>query len=90
MPMQQLDSLFHKNKAKMGFLFGYEADNHAINTVPKETLVKISFAEKGGLKGKGKLDVVKTGFTPANENELMRDYLSGGLTSVGGDEWDEW
>ena len=90
MPMQQLDSLFHKAKAKMGFLFGYEADNHAINTAPKETLVKITFAEKGGLKGKGKLEVVKTGFTPANENEFMENYIAGNLTTIEGDEWDEW
>ena len=87
MPKQQLESLFHKAKAKMGFLFGDEADNHAINTVPKETLGKITFAEKGGLKGKGKIDVVKTGFTPSNENELMKDYLAGNLTSIGEDEW---
>lgn len=90
MPMQQLDSLFHKAKAKMGFLFGYEADNHAINTVPKETLVKITFAENGGLKGKGKLDLVKSGYTPANENEFMQSYLAGDLTKVGSEEWDEW
>jgi len=88
--MQQLDSLFHKAKAKMGFLFGYEADNHAINTVPKETLVKITFAENGGLKGKGKLDLVKSGYTPANENEFMQSYLAGDLTKVGSEEWDEW
>ena len=87
MPMQQLDSLFHKAKAKMGFLFGYEADNHAINTAPKETLVKITFAEKGGLKGKGKLDIVKSGFTPANENEFMENYIAGNITTVGDDEW---
>ncbi|MBT6197086.1 MAG: hypothetical protein HOI54_08710, partial [Candidatus Marinimicrobia bacterium] len=87
MPMQQLDSLFHKAKAKMGFLFGYEADNHAINTAPKETLVKITFAEKGGLKGKGKLDIVKSGFTPANENEFMENYIAGNITTIGDDEW---
>jgi len=49
--------------------------------------VKISFAEKGGLKGKGKLDLVKSGYTPANENEFMQDYLSGNLTTIGEDEW---
>ncbi len=36
MPMHQTDSLFHKAKAFMGFIFGGEADNHAVNTVPKE------------------------------------------------------
>ncbi len=53
MPMHQLDTLFHKAKVFMGFLFGGEADNHAINTVPKETLVKITKAEDGGLGGRG-------------------------------------
>ncbi len=77
MPMHQLDSLFHKSKAKMEFLFGYEADNHAINTVPKETLVRITLAEKGGMNGTGALEVVKTGFTPENENDFMKQYLKG-------------
>ncbi|MFQ6674107.1 MAG: nitrate oxidoreductase subunit alpha, partial [Fidelibacterota bacterium] len=88
MPMQQLDSLFHKAKARMGFLFGYEADNHAINTVPKETLVRVTLAEKGGMEGKGKLDVVKSGFTPANESEFMTQYLNGEIVSTRSDEWD--
>lgn len=88
MPMMQLDSIFHKKKATMGFLFGYESDNHAINTVPKETLVRVTFAEKGGLNGKGQLEEVKNGYTPSNENELMLEYMAGNLTTLGGDEWD--
>jgi nitrate reductase alpha subunit len=63
----------------MEFLFGYEADNHGINTVPKETLVRITFAEKGGINGSGRLDVVKAGYTPSNENEFMKRYLNGDL-----------
>ena len=77
MPMMQLDSLFHKAKAGMYFIFGYEADNHAINTVPKETLVKISLAEKGGMGGKGTWELAKSGGTPANENAAMKRYLAG-------------
>lgn len=77
MPMHQLDSLFHKAKAKMEFLFGFEGDNHGINTVPKETLVRITLAEKGGMGGKGALEVTTTGYTPANENEFMKQYLKG-------------
>ena len=53
MPMHQTDTLFHKKKVYMGFLFGGETDNHAINTVPKETLVRIVKAEDGGLGGGG-------------------------------------
>ncbi|MGQ0613389.1 MAG: molybdopterin-dependent oxidoreductase [Planctomycetaceae bacterium] len=80
MPMHQTDTLFHKKKAAVGFLFGGEADNHAINTVPKETLVRVTKAEDGGLGGEGVWAVATTGFTPAHENEAMRRYLGGDLT----------
>ena len=82
MPMHQTDPLFHKQKVFMGFLFGGEADSHAINTVPKETLVRITKAEDGGLGGSGKWAPATTGFTPDNENDVMRRYLAGDLTRV--------
>jgi nitrate reductase alpha subunit len=82
MPMHQTDSLFHKSKVFMGFLFGGEADNHALNTVPKETLVRITKAEDGGLGGRGVWKPATTGFTPDNENDFMRRYLEGNLVKV--------
>lgn len=82
MPMHQTDTLFHKQKTGMQFIFGGEADNHALNTVPKETLVKVTKAEDGGLGGKGKWEAVETGFTPGHENEFMTKYLSGGAIEV--------
>jgi nitrate reductase alpha subunit len=80
MPMHQTDTLFHKKKVAVGFLFGGEGDNHAINTVPKETLVRIVKAEDGGLDGKGVWAYAKSGYTPANESKDMRRYLDGDLT----------
>ncbi len=82
MPMHQTDSLFHKAKAFMGFIFGGEADNHAINTVPKETLVRISKAEDGGLGGAGVWKPATLGFSPDNESDFMKLYLAGRLTRV--------
>lgn len=82
MPMHQLDSLFHKAKVKMGFIFGGEADNHAVNTTPKETLVKITKAELGGLGGTGIWEVAKSGFTPAQESDFMLQYLNGNIVEV--------
>jgi nitrate reductase alpha subunit len=79
MPMHQTDTLFHKAKAFMGFIFGGEADNHAVNTVPKETLVRIVKAEDGGLGGRGIWAPATTGFTPDNESEFMKRYLAGDL-----------
>ena len=82
MPMHQTDTLFHKSKAFMSFLFGGEADNHAVNTVPKETLVRVTKAEDGGMGGKGIWKPATTGYSPDNENDLMKRYLAGDLTRV--------
>ncbi|MBM2826495.1 MAG: hypothetical protein HW403_559, partial [Dehalococcoidia bacterium] len=82
MPMHQTDTLFHKKKVEMAFLFGGEADNHAINTVPKETLVRITKAELGGLEGKGVWLPATTGHTPGKENSFMERYLKGELVRI--------
>ena len=82
MPMHQLDRLFHKSKAKMNFVYGYEADNHAINTVPKETLVKIAKAEDGGLGGQGIWAPATTGFIPSEESPFMQKYLRGETVEI--------
>ncbi|MCH7836250.1 MAG: hypothetical protein IH864_05220 [Chloroflexi bacterium] len=82
MPMHQTDTLFHKKKVAVAFMFGGEADNHAINTVPKETLVRITKAEPGGRDGEGVWEPATTGLTPAKENDVMNKYLAGDLTQV--------
>ncbi len=79
MPMHQTDTLFHKKKVEMAFLFGGEGDNHAINTVPKETLVRLTLAEAGGPEGEGIWVPATTGHTPSKENDITKRYLSGGL-----------
>ena len=82
MPMHQTDTLFHKKKVAVAFMFGGEADNHAINTVPKETLVRVTKAEPGGRDGEGVWEPATTGLTPAKENDVMNKYLAGDLTQV--------
>ncbi len=85
MPMHQTDTLFHKMKLRMAFMFGGEADNHAINTVPKETLVKIVKAEDGGIGGKGPWEESLTGYGPANEaSPRNQAYLTGGYVRIVG------
>ena len=68
--------------AQIPVLFGGEADNHAINTVPKETLVRVTKAEDGGMGGTGIWAVATTGYTPDNESEFMKSYLAGEVTQV--------
>jgi nitrate reductase / nitrite oxidoreductase, alpha subunit len=77
MPMHQTDTLFHKAKIGFNFMFGGEADNHAINTVPKETLVRITKAEDGGLGGSGVWEPATSGMSPGNEDDRMLRYLGG-------------
>ncbi len=81
--MHQTDTLFHKKTGSMGFVFGFDVDNHAINTVPKETLVRITKAEDGGLGGKGVWKPATTRLrahgrqTPQNELYLDRGASHG-------------
>ncbi len=82
MPMHQTDSLFHKKVGSMGFVFGFDIDNHAVNTVPKETLIKITKAEPGGLGGVGIWAPAKAGFSPGNEGPTFAAYVEGALTKV--------
>lgn len=79
MPMHQTDTLFHKKKVYMSFFFGGESDNHAINTVPKEALVRVVKAENGGLGGKGTWAPATQGLSPSAENDVMKRYLAGGF-----------
>jgi nitrate reductase alpha subunit len=84
MPMHQTDTLFHKAKVKMAFMFGGEADNHAVNTVPKETLVRVVKAEDGGLGGKGPWEPGRRMFSPGSESPLNLQYLNGGFVKITG------
>jgi len=86
MPMHQTDTLFHKAKVNMSFIFGGEADNHAINTVPKECLVRVSKAEDGGLGGKGVWKPGTNGMAPNAENDTMKKYLAGTMGEGGSGE----
>ncbi len=84
MPMHQTDTLFHKAKVYMSFIFGGEADNHGVNTVPKETLVRVTKAEDGGMGGVGVWKPATTGLTPDNEDDFMKRYIAGELVKVSG------
>ena len=77
MPMHQTDTLFHKSKMAPKFIFGGEADNHYVNTVPKETLVRVVKAEDGGLHGKGKWEPATLGTSPGDEAPFMQKYIGG-------------
>jgi nitrate reductase alpha subunit len=82
MPMHQTDTLFHKKTGGMAFVFGADVDNHAINTVPKETLIRIVKAEDGGLDGHGVWKPATTGFSPGETSEQNERYLRGTFITI--------
>jgi nitrate reductase alpha subunit len=77
MPMHQTDSLPGKSGGGLKFKWGFEIDHHAVNTVPKECLIRITKAEDGGIGARGPWEPVRTGFTPGQENEFMVKWLKG-------------
>ena len=63
------------------FVFGFAVDNHGVNTVPKETLVRIVRAEPGGVGGKGLWKPATQGRSPGAESAEMKRYLAGLMTT---------
>jgi len=84
-PMHQTDTLFHKRTGSMGFTFGFDVDNHAINTVPKETLVRVVKAEDGGIGGQGVWLAAASGFSPGEETPENARYLAGNYVRIRGE-----
>ncbi len=83
-PTCMTDSLARKDIWGWRIEEGYEYDTHAPNTCPKETLVKVTKAENGGIGGLDVWDPVKTGYTPGYENETMKKYLRGQFVQIQG------
>jgi nitrate reductase alpha subunit len=80
-PTQMTGSLVHKDYFTHKLVKGFTVDTHTPTGAPKESLVKVTFAEKGGIGGKGVWQPVKSGMTPAHENQTMKRYLKGGFIS---------
>ncbi len=83
---QMTGSLVHKDYFGHKIVKGFTVDTHTPTGAPKECLVSVTLAEKGGIEGVGLWDPVKTGLTPANqtpgkEKEIndMKNYVAGGF-----------
>ena len=59
---------------------GFEADVHCANGAPRESFVKLTKAEDGGIGGKGNWGPVDMGIRPTQESEVMKRYLAGDFT----------
>ncbi|TPW10833.1 MAG: narZH, partial [Acidimicrobiaceae bacterium] len=56
-------------------------DVHCPTGAPRESIVKISKAEPGGIDAKGLWRPAAQGLRPRYENDAMNKYLAGGFVS---------
>ena len=76
-PTQMTETLVHKTMFGQGIEKGFAADIHCPTGAPRESFVKITKAEDGGLNGQGMWRPAALGFRPTYENQAMKEYLKG-------------
>jgi nitrate reductase alpha subunit len=76
-PTWMTDSLVRKNLFGQSVGRGFLPDVHCPTGAPRESIVKITKAEAGGLEGKGLWRPAALGIRPSYETEEMKRYLAG-------------
>ena len=85
-PTLMTDSLVRKDMFGQTINKGFMPDVHCPTGAPRESIVKITKAEPGGLDAKGLWRPAALGLRPSYENAAMRRYLKGGFNPSGSDE----
>jgi nitrate reductase / nitrite oxidoreductase, alpha subunit len=80
-PTWMTDSLVRKGVAGQGIGKGFMPDVHCPTGAPRESIVKITRAEPGGIDGEGLWRPAAQGLRPSYESEAMQRYLQGGFVS---------
>lgn len=83
-PTWMTDSLVRKGLFGQGVGKGFLPDVHCPTGAPRESIVKITRAEAGGLGGEGLWRPAALGLRPRYESHDMQTYLAGGY--LAGDE----
>jgi nitrate reductase alpha subunit len=76
-PTWMTDSLVRKSMFGQGIGKGFLPDVHCPTGAPRESIVKITKAEPGGLEGIGLWRPAAEGFRPRYENAALQKYLTG-------------
>jgi nitrate reductase alpha subunit len=76
-PTLMTDTLVHKALFGQGVEKGFAPDVHCPVGAPRESFVKITKAEAGGMNGKGRWRPAELGYRPTYENQAMKEYLKG-------------
>jgi nitrate reductase alpha subunit len=77
------DSLVRKELFGQQIGKGFLPDVHCPTGAPRESIVKITRAEPGGLGGQGLWRPAKLGVRPGYESDTMKRYLAGELGRAG-------
>jgi nitrate reductase alpha subunit len=78
-PTWMTDSLVRKGLLGQKIGKGFLPDVHCPTGAPRESIVKITKAEPGGIDGKGLWRPAELGLRPRYERDAMRRYLDGGF-----------
>ena len=78
-PTLMTDSLVRKDMFGQTIGKGFMADVHCPTGAPRESFVKITRAEPGGMEGQGLWRPAAQGLRPRYESAAMKNYLAGGF-----------
>ncbi|MCC7354906.1 MAG: molybdopterin-dependent oxidoreductase [Anaerolineae bacterium] len=80
-PTLMTDSLVRKEGFGQLIGTGFAADIHCTTGAPKESFVKITKAEPGGVDGEVLWRPAALGYRPTYENDAMKKFLQGGFVT---------
>ncbi|MDX2045112.1 MAG: molybdopterin-dependent oxidoreductase [Acidobacteriota bacterium] len=80
-PTWMTDSLVRKEMFGQSIGKGFLPDTHCPTGAPRESFVKITKAEPGGIEGHELWRPAEIGIRPKYESEAMQKYLAGGFVS---------
>jgi nitrate reductase / nitrite oxidoreductase, alpha subunit len=83
-PTWMTDSLVRKGLLGQGIGKGFLPDVHCPTGAPRESIVKITRAEPGGIGAKGLWRPAAQGMRPGYESTGMKSYLTGGFITISG------
>jgi nitrate reductase alpha subunit len=83
-PTWMTDSLVRKDMFGQTLSKGFMPDVHCPTGAPRESIVKITKAEPGGIGAEGLWRPAALGLRPRYENTAMKSFLKGGFIAEGG------
>jgi nitrate reductase alpha subunit len=82
-PTLMTDTLSRKELMGQAMGQGFLPDSHCPTGAPRESIVKITKAEAGGMGGSGLWRPAQLGLRPGYENETFKAFLRGDYTKKG-------